>query len=82
MVHLFPLLQVKPLLNVTRQEDEMEAKDTELRKVKDKLTKSEDDYSDLERKYQQILEEKSILAEQLQAEAELSAEAEEVSLSF
>ena len=57
----------------------MEAKDTELRKVKDKLTKYEDDYSDMERKYQQILEEKSILAEQLQAEAELSAEAEEVS---
>ncbi|XP_033630199.1 myosin-10-like isoform X2 [Asterias rubens] len=70
--------KVKPLLNVTRQEDEMEAKDTELRKVKDKLTKYEDDYSDMERKYQQILEEKSILAEQLQAEAELSAEAEEM----
>ncbi|XP_038049034.1 myosin-10-like isoform X2 [Patiria miniata] len=70
--------KVKPLLNVTRQEDEMEAKDTELRKVKDKLGKFEGDYSDLERKFQQIVEEKSILADQLQAEAEISAEAEEM----
>ena len=72
--------QVKPLLNVTRQEDEMEAKAMELQKTKAKLGKVETNYSDLERKFQAVVEEKSILAEQLQAETELSAEAEEVGI--
>lgn len=45
----------------------------------EKLEKSEVEYTDMQTKYQQVLEEKSILAEQLQAEAELSAEAETVS---
>ena len=56
----------------------MHTLEDKLNKIQDKLETTEKDYTEMERKYQQILEEKSILAEQLQAEAELSAEAEEV----
>ncbi|CAB1341935.1 unnamed protein product, partial [Coregonus sp. 'balchen'] len=61
--------KVKPLLQVTRQEEEMQAKDDELVKVKEKQTKVEGEL---------LTEEKNILAEQLQAETELFAEAEEM----
>uniref|UniRef100_A0A8C9THD4 Myosin heavy chain 10 n=1 Tax=Scleropages formosus TaxID=113540 RepID=A0A8C9THD4_SCLFO len=61
--------KVKPLLQVTRQEEEMQAKDEELVKVKERQSKVENEL---------VLEEKNILAEQLQAETELFAEAEEM----
>ncbi|KAI8501010.1 Myosin-9, partial [Branchiostoma belcheri] len=70
--------KVKPLLQVTRQEDELVQKESELMKVKDVLTKKEQDMVEMERKQSQLLEEKSILAEQLQAETELCQEAEEM----
>ncbi|XP_054463708.1 myosin-10 isoform X1 [Anoplopoma fimbria] len=70
--------KVKPLLQVTRQEEEMQAKDEELVKVKEKQTKVEGELVEMERKHQQLIEEKNILAEQLQAETELFAEAEEM----
>ncbi|XP_029545163.1 myosin-10 isoform X11 [Salmo trutta] len=70
--------KVKPLLQVTRQEEEMQAKDEELVKVKERQSKVEGELVDMERKHQQLLEEKNILAEQLQAETELFAEAEEM----
>ncbi|CAF92169.1 unnamed protein product, partial [Tetraodon nigroviridis] len=95
--------KVKPLLQVTRQEEEMQAKDEELVKVKEKQTKVEGQLVEMETKnqqvrisdfqpqikpvfweswlkiiYVQLLEEKNILAEQLQAETELFAEAEEM----
>ncbi|CAL8352643.1 unnamed protein product, partial [Boreogadus saida] len=70
--------KVKPLLQVTRQEEEMQAKDEELVKVKETQLKVENELLDMERKHQQIVEEKNILAEQLQAETELFAEAEEM----
>ncbi|RVE69110.1 hypothetical protein OJAV_G00074670 [Oryzias javanicus] len=70
--------KVKPLLQVTRQEEEMQAKDEELVKVKEKQMKVEGELVEMERKHQQLLEEKNILAEQLQAETELFAEAEEM----
>uniref|UniRef100_A0A8D0EBA9 Myosin heavy chain 10 n=1 Tax=Salvator merianae TaxID=96440 RepID=A0A8D0EBA9_SALMN len=65
--------KVKPLLQVTRQEEELQAKDEELLKVKEKQTKVEAELEEMERKHQQ-----NILAEQLQAETELFAEAEEM----
>uniref|UniRef100_A0A671RB04 Myosin-10-like n=1 Tax=Sinocyclocheilus anshuiensis TaxID=1608454 RepID=A0A671RB04_9TELE len=71
-------MYVKPLLQVTRQEEEMQAKDEELIKVKEKQVKVENELVEMERKHQQLLEEKNILAEQLQAETELFAEAEEM----
>uniref|UniRef100_A0A8C2AJ48 Myosin, heavy chain 10, non-muscle n=1 Tax=Cyprinus carpio TaxID=7962 RepID=A0A8C2AJ48_CYPCA len=67
--------KVKPLLQVTRQEEEMQAKDEELIKVKERQVKVENELVEMERKHQQ---EKNILAEQLQAETELFAEAEEM----
>uniref|UniRef100_A0A8C6YHZ2 Myosin heavy chain 10 n=1 Tax=Naja naja TaxID=35670 RepID=A0A8C6YHZ2_NAJNA len=70
--------KVKPLLQVTRQEEELQAKDEELVKVKEKQSKVEGELEEMERKHQQLLEEKNILAEQLQAETELFAEAEEM----
>ncbi|KAM9296801.1 myosin-10 [Gastrophryne carolinensis] len=70
--------KVKPLLQVTRQEEELLAKDEELLKVKEKQSKAEGELVEMERKHQQLAEEKNILAEQLQAETELFAEAEEM----
>ncbi|XP_030638194.1 myosin-10 isoform X2 [Chanos chanos] len=70
--------KVKPLLQVTRQEEELQAKDEELIKVKERQTKVENELVEMERKHQQLLEEKNILAEQLQAETELFVEAEEM----
>uniref|UniRef100_A0AAQ4PJB7 Myosin, heavy chain 10, non-muscle n=1 Tax=Gasterosteus aculeatus aculeatus TaxID=481459 RepID=A0AAQ4PJB7_GASAC len=70
--------KVKPLLQVTRQEEEMQAKDEELVKVKEKQLKVENELVEMERKHQQLVEEKNILAEQLHAETELFAEAEEM----
>ncbi|CAL8271383.1 unnamed protein product [Lota lota] len=70
--------KVKPLLQVSRQEEEMQAKDEELLKVKEKQGKVEVELVEMQRKHQQMTEEKSILAEQLQAETELFAEAEEM----
>uniref|UniRef100_A0A6Q2Y6C1 Myosin, heavy chain 10, non-muscle n=1 Tax=Esox lucius TaxID=8010 RepID=A0A6Q2Y6C1_ESOLU len=60
--------KVKPLLQVTRQEEEMQAKDDELLKVKEKQTKVEGELMEMERKHSQLMEEKNILAEQLQNE--------------
>ncbi|XP_069463113.1 myosin-10-like isoform X1 [Ambystoma mexicanum] len=70
--------KVKPLLQVTRQDEVMQTKVVELQKVKESHMKTETDLKEMEHKYQQLTEEKSILAEQLQAETELFAEAEEM----
>ncbi|XP_050783397.1 myosin-10-like isoform X7 [Gopherus flavomarginatus] len=70
--------KVKPLLQVTRQDEVMQAKAVELQKVQEQHVKTQSELRDLESKYQQLAEEKAILAEQLQAETELFAEAEEL----
>ncbi|XP_071326952.1 myosin-10 isoform X6 [Trachinotus anak] len=70
--------KVKPLLQVTRQDEEIQVREAELQKAKDNLTRMEQDYTELDRKHAQLVEEKSVLADQLQAEAELFAEAEEM----
>ncbi|KAK7157389.1 hypothetical protein R3I93_008770 [Phoxinus phoxinus] len=70
--------KVKPLLQVTRQDEEIQAREAQLQKAKDKLSKLELDFTELDKKNQQLLEEKSVLTDQLQAEAELFAEAEEI----
>ncbi|XP_068180853.1 myosin-10 isoform X2 [Antennarius striatus] len=70
--------KVKPLLQVTRQDEEIQAREAQLQKAKDSLTHVEQNYSELDRKHAQLLEEKAVLADQLQAEAELFAEAEEM----
>lgn len=45
---------MKPLLQVTRQEEEMQAKDEELIKVKEKQLKVENEMVEMERKHQQV----------------------------
>ncbi|XP_035031458.1 myosin-9 isoform X1 [Hippoglossus stenolepis] len=70
--------KVKPLLQVTRQEEEMLAKDDELVKVKERQLHSEVQLKEFETKQQQLSAEKLALQEQLQAETELCAEAEEM----
>ena len=101
-------VQVKPLLQVTRQEEEMQAKEDELQKTKERQQKAENELKELEQKHSQVpvwmhgwgcwgtglgpvgltrllpttcvqlTEEKNLLQEQLQAETELYAEAEEM----
>uniref|UniRef100_A0A671YJU1 Myosin-9 n=1 Tax=Sparus aurata TaxID=8175 RepID=A0A671YJU1_SPAAU len=70
--------KVKPLLQVTRQEEEMVAKEEELIKVKERQLQAEEHLKELESKQQQLAAEKLALQEQLQAETELCAEAEEM----
>merc|ERR1712142_1298814 len=69
--------KVKPLLQVTNNEEKIVAKEEELKRVVDQFEKQAAHYESIEKKSQQLLEEKNILAEQLQAETELCAEAEE-----
>jgi hypothetical protein len=63
---------------VTKNDEKVIQKETELRDVKEKLEGHEKLVQDLDRQYKQAMEEKNILAEQLQAETELCAEAEEM----
>ncbi|KAF4080350.1 hypothetical protein AMELA_G00169200 [Ameiurus melas] len=70
--------KVKPLLQVTRQDEEMQAKEEELEKVKEKQQQFELQLREYETKQQQLNMEKQALQEQLQAETELCAEAEEM----
>ncbi|KAK5856738.1 hypothetical protein PBY51_008314 [Eleginops maclovinus] len=70
--------KVKPLLQVSRQEEEMQAKDDELSKVKEKHLYAETQLREMEEKQHQLSAEKMALQEQLQAETELCAEAEEM----
>lgn len=73
---------MKPLLQVTNTEEKLNVKEQELKQVADRFDKLKAEHDDLERKQQQMAEEKNALAEQLQAEAELAAEAEEVCSSI
>ncbi|XP_031428669.1 myosin-9 isoform X2 [Clupea harengus] len=70
--------KVKPLLQVSRQEEEIEAKDSELKKVKEKQEYAEVQLQEMEVKQQQLNSEKMALQEQLQAEMDLCAEADEM----
>ncbi|XP_061829563.1 myosin-9-like isoform X2 [Nerophis lumbriciformis] len=70
--------KVKPLLQVSRQEEEMHAKDDELHKVLEKQQYMQKQLQETEDQYHQIAAEKLALQEQLQAETELCAEAEEM----
>lgn len=69
--------KVKPLLEVTNNEDKLNQKETELKQVMDRFEKQKEDLVLLEQKQNQLAQEKHILSEQLQAESELCAEAEE-----
>ncbi|XP_003470507.1 myosin-9 [Cavia porcellus] len=70
--------KVKPLLQVSRQEEEMLAKEEELVKVREKQLAAENKLTEMETLQSQLMAEKLQLQEQLQAETELCAEAEEL----
>ncbi|XP_035990529.1 myosin-10 isoform X6 [Fundulus heteroclitus] len=70
--------KVKPLLQVSRQDEEIQSREKELHKAKENLTRVEQEYAELDKKHAQLEEEKAVLADQLQAEAELFAEAAEM----
>ena len=70
--------RIKPQLQVTKSDEKMLQKGTELKEVTEKLQRHEQEVQSLDEQYQRALEEKNILAEQLQAETELCPEAEEM----
>ncbi|KAK7939310.1 hypothetical protein WMY93_002636 [Mugilogobius chulae] len=72
--------KVKPLLQVTRQEEEMGQKEEELKAAKELATKAEAELKDVTQKHNQLLEERAALEARLQAETDLYTEAEEMRL--
>uniref|UniRef100_A0AAX7T773 Myosin, heavy chain 11b, smooth muscle n=1 Tax=Astatotilapia calliptera TaxID=8154 RepID=A0AAX7T773_ASTCA len=70
--------KVKPLLQVTRQEEEMGQKEEELKAAKEVAAKTEAELKDITQKHTQLMEERAQLELKLQAETELCAEAEEI----
>merc|ERR1719410_225197 len=70
--------KVKPLLQVTKNDEKVMQKEVELKEITERLQTHEAEVQNLNKQYEQALEEKNILAEQLQAETELCAEAEEM----
>uniref|UniRef100_A0A7N5JHJ5 Myosin heavy chain 14 n=1 Tax=Ailuropoda melanoleuca TaxID=9646 RepID=A0A7N5JHJ5_AILME len=70
-------IKVKPLLQVTRQDEVLQARAQELQKVQELQQQSAREVGELQGRLAQLEEERTRLAEQLRAEAELCAEAEE-----
>ncbi|KAK7167952.1 hypothetical protein R3I94_002114 [Phoxinus phoxinus] len=70
--------KVKPLLQVTRQDEEMNEKEEELQRAKEIAQKSETELKEITQKHSQVVEERNQLQTKLQEEAELYAESEEV----
>uniref|UniRef100_A0A8C2LBD5 Myosin, heavy polypeptide 14 n=1 Tax=Cricetulus griseus TaxID=10029 RepID=A0A8C2LBD5_CRIGR len=70
-------IKVKPLLQVTRQDEVLQARAQELQKVQELQQQSAREVGELQSRVAQLEEERSRLAEQLRAEAELCSEAEE-----
>ncbi|KAM6967145.1 myosin-14-like [Tautogolabrus adspersus] len=70
--------KVKPLLQVTRQEEEMGQKDEELKTAKEVAAKTEAELKDISQKHTQLIEERVQLEAKLHAETEMYAEAEEM----
>uniref|UniRef100_UPI003AAC3CF7 uncharacterized protein n=1 Tax=Centroberyx gerrardi TaxID=166262 RepID=UPI003AAC3CF7 len=70
--------KVKPLLQVTRQEEEMGQKEEELKAAKDVAVKTQAELTEISQKHTQLVEERAQLESKLQAETELYAEAEEM----
>ncbi|XP_076987028.1 myosin-14 isoform X1 [Tamandua tetradactyla] len=69
--------KVKPLLQVTRQDEVLQARVQELQKVQELQQQSAREVGELQGRLAQLEEERTRLAEQLRAESELCAEAEE-----
>uniref|UniRef100_A0A8C4ICJ7 Myosin-11 n=2 Tax=Dicentrarchus labrax TaxID=13489 RepID=A0A8C4ICJ7_DICLA len=70
--------KVKPLLQVTRQEEEMGQKDEELKVAKEVAAKTEAELKEISQKHTQLMEERAQLEVKLHAETELYVESEEM----
>ncbi|KAM9843903.1 uncharacterized protein ACBR49_013021 [Aulostomus maculatus] len=70
--------KVKPLLQVTRQEEEMGQKEEELKAAREVAAKTEAELKDITQKHAHLMEERAQLESRLQAETELYTEAEEM----
>ncbi|KAM9633455.1 myosin-14 [Trichechus inunguis] len=70
--------KVKPLLQVTRQDEVLQARAQELQKVQELQLQSARQVGELQERLAQLEEERARLAEQLRAETELCNEAEEM----
>lgn len=70
--------KVKPLLQVTKQEEKLVEKEEALKSAQQVLDDQMRHTNEVEAKFQNAMQEKNVLAEQLQAETELCAEAEEM----
>merc|ERR1719259_849643 len=70
--------KVKPLLNVTKQEEELSQKEDLLKKATSEVEAHRAITDEITQKLNAAVQEKNVLAEQLQAETELCAEAEEM----
>ena len=62
----FFCLQVKPLLNVARTEDELRQKEEELNKLREKVQRDEASRKEMEEQQTQLMEEKNQLFIQFQ----------------
>ncbi|XP_015789443.1 myosin heavy chain, non-muscle [Tetranychus urticae] len=69
--------KVKPLLQVTKHDEQLLAKEDELRHVRELKEKLELEINEMEKKLGAEREEKAALVEQLQAETEIAQEAED-----
>lgn len=70
------------MLQVTNNEEKLSLRENELKQIQEKFEKIKLDQQDLALKHNELLEEKLALAQQLQAESEMCAEAEEVFDSY
>uniref|UniRef100_A0AC35U3J5 Myosin motor domain-containing protein n=1 Tax=Rhabditophanes sp. KR3021 TaxID=114890 RepID=A0AC35U3J5_9BILA len=70
--------KVKPLLQVTNKEAELSAKNDELRTVQDKLEKIAAEAEEVKSRHAALSQDRQLLAQQLQQEAEEKAEIEDM----
>ncbi|CAF0913604.1 unnamed protein product [Brachionus calyciflorus] len=69
--------KIKPLLQVTRQDEEIFKREEEIKKFKSEYDKQISQFKELEQRSTTLMQEKLLLAEQLQQEIESHAETEE-----
>lgn len=63
-------VRIKPLLQITRQEEEMKSKEDELKKAKDKMEKAELEVKEMESRIQSLQEEKNNALTKMQRDAD------------
>ena len=69
-------------MEVTNNDEKIREKEDELKKVNDRFVVAESELKELNGRHAQMLEDKNILQDQLQAETELCNEAEEVHYQY